>query len=355
DFVDFDIYVYNQGDIAADNITITDYIPSCFTLADPNWVNNGNGTASRVLSAANGDINLPLMPETSVIIPIRLRVGTSCVEGSTVDNYAEISAATNTDGIPQEDVDSNFDANNGNDGPITDNEINENGKEGMDEDDHDIASLVIMTEPVEIFDLALTKKFKAGQSSPLPQNATVTFDITVYNQGNVPADNIAVIDYLPTCATLDDPAWTNNGNGTASIILSVENGRLPIALLTGQSVTVPITMSLNGCTLGNYANWAEISGATNDQGDPVTDIDSDPDNIRTNDTYTTNDDINSDGKEGGDEDDHDPEFFTITPIVDPEFDLALTKTFAPGQSTRVEDGSVVVFNINVYNQGNVSA
>ena len=58
-------------------------------------------------------------------------------------------------------------------------------------------------------------------------------------------------------------------------------------------------------------NTAEISGATNPAN--LDDIDSTPDDIKDNDGPVKNDVINEDGKNGGDEDDHDIEPITICP------------------------------------------
>jgi hypothetical protein len=69
-------------------------------------------------------------------------------------------------------------------------------------------------------------------------------------------------------------------------------------------------------------NKAEISKTSDkdNNGNPLVDIDSTPDDI-DNDVFVTDDDISGNGKSGGDEDDHDPAEVKIKQI----FDLALLK------------------------------
>jgi uncharacterized repeat protein (TIGR01451 family) len=99
-------------------------------------------------------------------------------------------------------------------------------------------------------------------------------------------------------------------------------------------------------------NWAEISAATNALNQA--DIDSDPDPTNFNQAGETND-LNDDnvisqnGKTGGDEDDHDPAEITVLQI----FDLALKKTLS--SAGPFTPGSIVNFEIKIYNQGTIIA
>jgi len=348
DFVNYEVFVVNQGTIAADNIEITDYIPSCLTLADAAWTDNGDGTATIALSVANGGLTGPLLAGQSIGVDLIMQVGTTC-NGMSVTNWAEISDATDNDGNPVTDEDSTPDDDQGNDAYDEDNQTDGDGTD--DEDDHDPEEIFIMDELEDIFDLALTKTLPAGAPSTIPTNSLVTFEITVYNQGSVSADNIEVIDYLPSCAELSDAAWTDNGDGTASRTLSVANGDLSFPLPPGGTIMVPVTVDYSGCGTGSHTNYAEIEGATDDDGNPQDDVDSTPDDDPNNDGTPNDNNVD----DPNDEDDHDPEEVIISPIVDPEFDLALTKTLSASQSANVSDGAVVVFDITVYNQGNVAA
>ena len=76
--------------------------------------------------------------------------------GSSIRNWAEISAGTNALGIADVDSDPdniNFNQSGETDDLVDDNVINQNGKTGDDEDDHDPAEISI----THIFDLALKK------------------------------------------------------------------------------------------------------------------------------------------------------------------------------------------------------
>ena len=127
---------------------------------------------------------------------------------------------------------------------------------------------------------------------------SVTFTITIENQGAIDATNIAVTDFVADGLTLSDTSWTNNGDGTATL-------NTPIAALAaGQTTTVGITFTVDADATGTIDNFAEISGATDGNGNAVTDIDSTPDAIN-NDNFVTDDDTTGNGLEGGDEDDHD--------------------------------------------------
>ncbi len=363
DFVDYEIFVINQGNVPADNIDVIDYIPSCFTLADPDWTDNGNGTASITISTANGFLPNALLPGNSVAIPLTLQAG-SC-SGTSQTNWAEITDATDDNGDPVTDVDSTPDDMQGNDPYGDDDQTDGNGTD--DEDDHDPETVNVQDELEEEFDLALTKTLPPGNPSTVPTNSVITFNITVFNQGTVSADNIEVTDYMPPCSSLSDANWTDNGDNTASIFLSVANGDMSVPLAPGQQIMIPITLDFSGCAAGPHVNYAEISDATDENGNPVSDVDSTPDDTNGNDAGgeegTGSDDATGgdgsgnpgDGSPSTDEDDHDPEEIIISPVVDPEFDLALTKGLAMGQSANVANGDVVVFEITVYNQGNVAA
>ena len=241
----------------------------------------------------------------SVDIPITLTAD-SVAPGEFV-NWAEISS---DDG---NDVDSTPDANQANDsqpaapGDPTDN-VTDNT--AGDEDDHDPASVSVAN-----FDLALTKVYTsdtAGDTTDgvIVPGADVTFTITVENQGTIDATTFDVTDFLPAGFTLNDAAWTDNGDDTATIAGG------PLA--AGASTDITITMTA-GTATGDFVNWAEISS------DDGNDIDSTPDANQANDNQPAGpgaptDDVTD--NTAGDEDDHDP-----APISVQVFDLALTKVF----------------------------
>jgi uncharacterized repeat protein (TIGR01451 family) len=191
-------------------------------------------------------------------------------------------------------------------------------------------------EPVECIsilcpvDLALEKTLNSGQDDLQPGD-NVTFTIEVFNEGDVPAGQITVTDYIPTGFTLNDADWTAGTAGStgqsASITLSVGNGALPAGgLLNGQSVTVEITLQIMGnITPDVYFNFAEITSVFDPDGGDITsnDIDSTPDDDDTNDPE--------------EEDDHD--FAVICLLVPPAIDGELF----------VCEGDIAVYSVLNYN------
>jgi uncharacterized repeat protein (TIGR01451 family)/gliding motility-associated-like protein len=154
------------------------------------------------------------------------------------------------------------------------------------------------------FDLALRETTVTTSVTP---GQNVTFDIKVFNQGNVNATNVMVADYIPTGFTLNDSNW--------NLIGGVAKLKNPIAsTLVGENRTVKIILKADNSLMGGVRldNFAEISDARGPNGTVVPDKDSTPDDISNNDGVAKNDEIFEDGKQGGDEDDHDIASVTIT-------------------------------------------
>ncbi|MCB0611567.1 MAG: DUF11 domain-containing protein, partial [Lewinella sp.] len=199
----------------------------------------------------------------------------------------------------------------------------------------------------QVFDLALRKTVLTA--GPFTPGSNVTFRITLFNQGTLDATGIQVSDYIPAGLILSDAGWIAAG-GVATL-----NTPVPF-LAAGATTQVEITFTIDDNYLGTVIrNWAEISSASNVLNLP--DVDSTPDGTNFNQPDETNDMddddvINEDGKNGGDEDDHDPAQISVVQI----FDLALRKTVnttaTPGPYSPGDD---VTFTIEVFNQGSVSA
>jgi len=322
DDVTFTITLFNQGDVIATNIEVVDYIPTGLILNDADWADNG--TSASYLETG------PLNPGSMVGIPITFTIDPNAPAG-TIENFAEIAGAQDDEGNPRDDIDSTPDADDTNDGPVTDNETM-NGNN--DEDDHDPAEV-----DVEIFDLALTKVIDtAATPGPYSPGDTITFTITVTNQGTMVAQNIAVADYIPAGLILADPAWSQTGPSTAEQTIAG-----PLA--PGGSEDLAISFLIGPDVDGELVNYSEIGAADDEDGNPGNDIDSTPDTEDDNDGPVT--DGATDGTDG-DEDDHDPAPFTVE-----TFDLALTKVLVGnGPFT---PGGPATFEITVENQGTVTA
>jgi|GEM_PF-2950979 len=154
-----------------------------------------------------------------------------------------------------------------------------------------------------LFDLALQKTLAAGQSSTVNVGDQVTYTITVYNQGQITAQNITVSDYIPNGLTLNDANWS----GTGSTVTTTVAG----PILPGDNAMVDVTFTVTATFAGVIRNYAEISYAEDEGGNPQDDFDSFPDSDDSNDGIAQDDEIDNGN---GDEDDHD--FAEITIAVD---------------------------------------
>ena len=316
--ITFTLEVFNQGNVDAYNVLVTDYIPAGLTLNDAAWTQSG--------SNATATISGPIAAGTSEIISITFTVATT--DAGDLVNRAEIASAEDINGNNPEDVDSVSDTDDTNDTEVND-EIN-NG--GGDEDDADLEEIT-----VEIFDLALIKTLGAGEDDRVYPGETITFDIQVTNQGTVPAQNIVIEDYVPAGLTV-----------VGSSTLNIAG---PLAPGASQTLNIEFTVDA-ASTGGQLVNVAEIASAEDELGDNPTDLDSTPDSDPANDAggEVNGPTDNTIDNEGGDEDDSDPEdvFLEI-------FDLALTKKLAAGEDARVYPGESITFDIEVINQGTVPA
>ncbi|HMQ97300.1 MAG TPA: SdrD B-like domain-containing protein, partial [Candidatus Nanoperiomorbaceae bacterium] len=118
------------------------------------------------------------------------------------------------------------------------------------------------------YDLALAKVLSANNPATFAQGSAVEYDITVTNEGGLPASNVVVTDRFPTGLTqtgfdANGTSVIDNGNGTFTIP----------SLLEGQSLTFKVTATIDMGFQGfELTNEAEI---TTDDGE---DKDSTPDN-----------------------------------------------------------------------------
>jgi uncharacterized repeat protein (TIGR01451 family) len=254
--ITFTIAVFNQGDIQATNVTVVDYVPAGLVFEpalNPGWSGSPNPTT--VIAG-------PIQPGQSATVQIVLRVAAGAA-GQSIANAAEIA---NDNQPPGTDPDSRPDTQN-QETPVKDDVIDEDAvtNPGVDdEDDHDIAVVTVDT-----FDLALRKRVVSQSDSPLaPGVSTVTFSIEVFNQGDVAASNVTVIDYVPAGLVFDpsiNPGWSGSPNPTTVIAGPIQ---------PGQSATVQIVLRVAVGTAGlTINNAAEIADDNTDGAD----VDSTPD------------------------------------------------------------------------------
>ncbi|MCB0648256.1 MAG: T9SS type A sorting domain-containing protein [Saprospiraceae bacterium] len=192
-------------------------------------------------------------------------------------------------------------------------------------------------------DLALKKQIDGATPYYASMGGTVPFKVTIYNQFMTAADSIKIIDYLPSVgSSITTAGWMNNGDGTACLTLSVENGLLPAGgLQMDDSVEVYFTVQLGFDMIsGMGVNIAEIASAKDIFGNDVLDLDSNPNSVSGDDeggqpNTPADDAIDGDGTGANgpddattDEDDSDPAAFFICSdlVCNSEINFSLDST-----------------------------
>jgi len=264
DDVRFTITIENQGMVSATNVQITEYIPANFSLS----ANDNNGWFVVGSNALNSIVG-PIQPGQIEMIDIILTVDPNFLEGLLV-NVAEISSFFDENGNEVDDNDSTPDMD-----PFND-DINED-----DIDDAPVA--VTMDDPV--FDLALLKSLGAGQAMSTAEGSEVLFTISVYNEGELAASNISIVDYLPAELTLspnDTNGWVQSGTNITNFIAG------PIAPNGEASIDVLLVVG-DVETNTQIVNTAEITFALDPDNNPGDDTDSVADNDPNNDLIAEDD------------------------------------------------------------------
>jgi len=285
-----DITVFNQGQQTVDNVQVQDSLPAGFAFdpaASPGWFN-----IDPLQLFIFPD---PLAPGESAVATICFTLEMSDGGVGNYTNIAEITSMTDTMGmnISAFDEDSTPDNDFGNDAggapdTASDDVVDGDGTGApgdedptTDEDDNDPFR-------VDVFDLALIKTIDDGPFFNVGD--VVEFSFTVVNQGNTPAENVVVTDYIPTgfvfapSNLLATPPWTApvpQPDGSSNTTLTI-----PGTLAPGETFefTIDLTVTpLASTTAEARTNIAEISAATGPGGMAVTDIDSTPDDDSEND------------------------------------------------------------------------
>ncbi|MEM1358255.1 MAG: hypothetical protein AAGF89_08660, partial [Bacteroidota bacterium] len=135
------------------------------------------------------------------------------------------------------------------------------------------ACLEVVNDP--IFDLALRKTLAPMQSDTAAVGGSVSFLITVFNQGTETATDIQITDYVASGLNLiDDDNWNPDlPSGNAVLANAIPT------LAAGADTSIVIQFNIDASFSGeSITNTAEISSANGG-----TDRDSSPDNIPNND------------------------------------------------------------------------
>ncbi len=167
-------------------------------------------------------------------------------------------------------------------------------------------------------DLALKMEVKPNTQQPVNIGETVSFLITIYNQGKFLNTDISITNYIPNGLILSDTSWLDLGNGTATYTGSQ-------LIEPNTSVKIPVSYIVDSNFTGaSITNTAEIESSFNRDitdvwGNPILlpDWDSNPDNIN-NETNIIDDNINGKGPNSiqpDDEDDHDIAILQVNSLL----------------------------------------
>ena len=222
----FRIDVINNGTDDATNVDIENIVPSGFTVTN---IDNSGTQMANILSW-NG-LNIPNGTTTTLTFEVTINIPTN-TDGEYLNTVQVVA-------VDQLDPDS---APNNDDGD-------------QSEDDEDNAEIVLIPA-----DLSLNKSLSAA-SNPTPNAGdTVTFELTLTNEGPGIATNVAIEDTLPIGYTL---GTINDGGTVDGNIISWSIANMPVGT---QTISYEVTLNAPTNALGEYTNTAQI--ITSDQFDP---------------------------------------------------------------------------------------
>ncbi|MEM7130359.1 MAG: SdrD B-like domain-containing protein [Chloroflexota bacterium] len=315
-------YTYNQasamGMSACEEIPIAPPEPK-LTLGDVIWHDIDNdGTQDPSEPGINGVmVNLYEVTGSGNIF---ITTTTTSIS-NTIDGFYQFNVASGKDYLV-EVASTNFDPG----GPLANFVLGQNQPNITNDVDPDRTAINVMVNDDTLdfgfyceFDLALVKTLAAGQPSVIAPGDNVTFTLTIYNQGLVTATNVTVADYVPTDFTVVGGGWSGSG-GSGTVTQTLAASLTPSAT-ANSSTTVDIVLTAGATLSGTYTNTAEIitytTSIVDSNGNSLPDVDSTPDDTNGNSAGETadlvDDEVAEDGKNGGDEDDHDPATITVVP------------------------------------------
>ncbi|WP_405399568.1 gliding motility-associated C-terminal domain-containing protein [Maribacter sp. Asnod2-G09] len=285
DVLTFTVEVVNNGTDDATNVEISNIIPSGFTVVNVNdgGVQTGNEILWTVLNVPNGTTTT-LTFEASINVPT-----------NTADEYLNTVQIVNVDQLDPDSSPNNDDGD-------------------QSEDDEDNAEIVLIPA-----DLSLDKALSAA-SNPAPNAGdTVTFELTLTNNGPGIATNVSIEDTLPSGYTL---GTVNNGGSVSGNVITWSFANVPLGT---QVVSYEVTLNAPNNVADEYTNIAQV--ISSDQFDP---------------NSTPN---NDDGDQSEDDE--------VSHMINaPTVDLEITKS-VDKEETFFED--TVVFTVTVINNSTYAA
>jgi uncharacterized repeat protein (TIGR01451 family) len=312
--------VYNQGNTAATNIVVADYLsPALSYVATPLNISRG-WTFNAGTQVATINFTEVLQPGQLDTFILDLKPNQFYVNPDMAwTDYGEILQADDTNPLtpnPIPDIDSSPDANQTNDAGGKPNSPSDNAIDGdgtgmhldgvalTDEDDHDV-------HKIQIVDLALTNQVVGSTVREVGDQ--VVFAIKIINQGNVSLKNTRVVDSIGVGYGYT-PGGVNAGwTGTFPTLTHTINPFIRPAHDTTIYLTLTVLPETDESTYINYAEVVIAQDSFNFNRND--DADGTFDSQLFNDNYAppgSPDDNNvlGDANLGEDEDDHDVDGIT---------------------------------------------
>ncbi len=214
--------------------------------------------------------------------------------------------------------------------------------DGIPEDVDDVCG------DIDIVDMAIRKTI--ATPAPYSYGQLLTFNLEVFNQGNIPITSIILNDYLPSGFTFS-PA--DNIPGWSQVNPSLLEFNAVANIPRYASTIVPLKLRVaRSSGYKSWFNYSEVKSYKDVLGNDRTfeELDSKPNSNTPAELAVLPGDPGDDNistmEIGGNEDDHDPAGFNV-------FDVALRKVCKGNYPLNYSE--VVPFEITVFNQGSISA
>jgi len=361
----YTVRVYNQGNVPSGPVTVLDQLPTGLVF------NPTGSTSGCVATVPAGDnqvrctiADIPAGEYVDLVIVTTVAGTPPDYDSGPWRNWAEIETDSGQALYGVDDIDSTPEAEQENgigaDGDAPEGEgyvgiptLDETyTDEDGDEDDNDDA--VVTTDLV--YDLALAKTAEA--SAVENGTATITYTLTVENQGNVDSGEYTVVDTLP--AGLELVSATPAASATTSNTVTWTGTNLE----PGEQATYTLVVTVTDFTQRPFRNYAEIASDSAQALYGVDDIDSTPDDDPYNDfdgaspdddgygpigddNPADNADIDDAGEGADEEDDAD--------IADVDFELAGLYDLALAKTVAATPTGDLVYTVTVQNQGELDS
>ncbi len=356
DIMKFIVVVENQGNIDASQVELSNYVMSENLFLETQSKDLGWTEINDELHkyTINKTISPGGIDTTCIYLEVVAGAMSDIISWSEIsDSYELQDDCYDIDSTPNDDPSDDIGGgvNSEEDDHIDDDGTDYNNDGIFDEDDHDPSMISVQ-------DLALI--VWADQKEPVKSGQDVKFRIRVSNQGNITNKEILLTNYIPQGFELsgaDDNGWVDAGLNKVEKVL---DGTLAM----DEEVETCIILSVKeGVNASQLINYAEISSSKdlNDRVLDNLDIDSYYDSTLENDTGGEPSDpidcdnnptiigddnyVSGSGKNGEDEDDHDPAW---VPVID------LASIIFTEHTQPLIPGDEIKFYVDLYNQGNMA-